>query len=862
VENIYKFIIHVVYNLFPLNEYSEGELRNLMQQFKDEADDLNITITDDKLKSYINRFDALKNSPKITEKDLRKYSLAQLIKLVTSSAGDEPAELDITPDVVYNNDDNTIVIYNGSKEGNCIRFGKGENWCITRGYYSNYRYSSDRGYPTFYLARNTNLPDNDKLSFVAIQVRDVPNDNIKYVYTNRMNSPNESKPMSYGSLLSEVPWLQDIPNLKNILRYIPLTSAEKETQKYRAKPIPFQEWTKFPFETKKQYLVVRKNDSQIFSDITNSVFVVKYLPKYPQIATFVCLNNGIIGNETMMQHLDLFSNQDAKSFIANFTGNVGFRRLNDDEFSFVAKKLLTKYKKWDTLPSSQRMYVTKDDKAIVMITLTKPIRIDVYTEDDSYTNIKLNKRTSRFLLDFPEIDTIPFTSLMDLVATEVIDRSTLDRILAKAKENPDSALIIKDTEDGQILVDSNTFSSYKIEDDKVTSIPIDSEEVQSILTDEEGNNGLQNNALKLLGKNIDSDLINKDIFFNIINSTPIDKRKTSNGNPVIIVNDEDNKKIIIPYLDDITALYTPVYDFNRFDWYNVRNSSLNRASIRAYFEYLRQTNQSYTTEQLFNMVTRSYSGNAKRDILSSNPPLADDNKYKVVVNGDLYYLLNKENPRSSLTISPNTGKLVKANISPRDAAQYLGQPAPAGEEPRRRGRRPAGAEAPQQAAAPAAAQDGANPRVTDQTVATALLNQYGLTNGFNSLPSGVRNRFLTGGVSQGNDDRGATRRNSALGRRGRVVSVISSGQSRFYIVRLASGTIIGSVATQPDAQHFIVTAESSFRIPNAGAFVDQLQARNLSENAKAIISLHAEAKPQDMKELKYLLKNKKKYETY
>jgi hypothetical protein len=829
-----------------------------MQQFKDEADDLNITITDDKLKGYINRFDALKNSPKITEKDLRKYSLAQLIKLVTSSAGDEPAELDLTPDVVYNNDDNTIVIYNGSKEGNCIRFGKGENWCITRGYYSNYRYSSDRGYPTFYLARNTNLPNNDKLSFVAIQVRDVPNDDAKYVYTNRVNSPNESKPMSYESLLSEVPWLQDIPNLNNILRYIPLASAEKETQKYRTKPISFQEWTKFPFETKKQYLVVRKRSSEIFNDISNSEFIVKYLPKYPQIATFVCLNNGIIDNEDMLKHLDVFSNQDAKSFVANIIGTVGFRRLNDGSISFIAKKLLTKYKKWDTLPSNQRMYVTKDDKAIVMITLTKPIKIDVYTEDENYTNIKLNKRTSRFLLDFPEIDTIPFTSLMDLVATEVIDRSTLDRILAKAKENPDSALIIKDTEDGQILVDSNTFSSYKIKDDKVTSIPIDSEEVQSILTDEEGNNGLQNNALKLLGKNIDSDLINKDIFFNIINSTPIDRRKTPDGNPVIVVNDEDNKKIIIPYFDDITTLYTPTYDFNRYDWSAMRNVSLNRTPLRAYFEYLRQTNQSYTTEQLLDMVNRAYGGNAKRDILSANPPLADDNKYKVVVNGDLYYLLNKENSRLSYTISPNTGKLVKANISPRDAAQYLGQPAPAapaGEAPRRRGRRPAGAETPQQPAAPAA-QGRANAEIAN------LLNQYGLTNGFNSLPQGVRNRFLTGTLTPVSDDRGATRRNGALGNRGRVIGVITSGQSRFYFVRLASNTMIGSVATQPDAQHFIVTAQSAFRIPNAGAFVDQLRARNLSENAKAIISLHAEAKPQDMKELKYLLKNKKKHETY
>ena len=76
-----KFIIHVTHNLFSLNEYSEGEINRLMAQFKDEADDLNIQITDTQLKAYIERFDALKNSPKVTEKDLRKYSLSKLIKL-------------------------------------------------------------------------------------------------------------------------------------------------------------------------------------------------------------------------------------------------------------------------------------------------------------------------------------------------------------------------------------------------------------------------------------------------------------------------------------------------------------------------------------------------------------------------------------------------------------------------------------------------------------------------------------------------------------------------------------------------------------------------------------------------------------
>ena len=35
-----KFILHVVHNLFPLNEYSEGEINRLMAQFKAEAEDL------------------------------------------------------------------------------------------------------------------------------------------------------------------------------------------------------------------------------------------------------------------------------------------------------------------------------------------------------------------------------------------------------------------------------------------------------------------------------------------------------------------------------------------------------------------------------------------------------------------------------------------------------------------------------------------------------------------------------------------------------------------------------------------------------------------------------------------------------
>lgn len=859
VNNIYKFIIHVVYNLFPLNEYSEGEMRNLMTKFKEEADDLNTQISDEQLKLYINRFDQLKNSPKITEKDLRKYSLAQLIKLVSKSAGaDAPEEIDLTPDVVYNNDNNTIVVYNGSKEGNCINFGQGEKWCITRGSYGNYRYSKDRGYPTFYLAKNTNLPDSDKLSFVAIQVRDTPEENKRYVYTNRINSPYESNPMNFSSLLSEVPWLQEIPNIKNILKYIPLSTSEKTTQLYASNPISIREWSQLPFETKKQYLVVRKGKS-LFSDINNGEFVSKYLPEYPQLATFISINSGIIDNEILLKYLGTFSNQDRKSIIANMRDLVDISTyLTRDTFSFDVKKLLAKLNKWD-LKADQRIYVTKDDKAIVLLTdVNSDIKVGVYTEDADYPNIKLNKRTSRFLTDYPELDKIPFKTLAKLVSDEAVDKSLLDKVIEKSKEDPDSGFIVKDVEDGQILIDTNSFTSFKIKDNKVSSIPFTSEEVQNILNSDTGNTSLQNGALNLLKSNNIPELIDKETFQDLISSIPINQRKVN-------IDGEQKTAVVVPNEAVLLVDNTPITrgraagfntkETNR-EWRTKESSYyfLDEENVlRAYFEFLRGENIGYNDRDLLALLNSTWRTDDRRNIIRSNPPMVDNSIYKPLVIGDNYLLLNKNDSRQSKIISPRSGKLINYNFPPRAAAQYLGTPVaaqqqPAGEAPRRRGRPARGAAQP--AAAPAQGE-------VNQDIVTTL-DANGLINGINSLPTNIKNRFLINGVvTSMRDDRGVTRRNNALRGRGRVMSVISAGQNRLYIIRLNSGTTIGSIATQPDGQHFIVTSNSAFRIPNAAAFIDQLQARNLSENAKAIISLHAEARPQDIEEIKYLLKNKK-----
>jgi len=871
MKNTEKFIQHIVHNIFPLNEYSEGEMNRLMAQFKQEADDLNIEISDAQLKTYIERFDQLKNSPKITEKDLRKYSLSKLIKLVSSSPGTEVPEEEIeTPDMVYN--ENGITIWNGAKQGNCITYGSnqpmqgGSRWCITQpggSYWGRYRYGNEYKYPTFYLAKNNALPDSDKLSFVALQVLD----NGEYKFTNRANNPGMEGPFSWEQLLSKVPWLRNIPNLKNILKYIPLSGTEKATQIYKNNPIKINQWLKEPFENKKTYLLVRAGNT-LFSDISNDAFISKYLPKQPQIASIVASTAGIINIELLLQYLDTFSKSEQSSIVKQIRGSFDKDILTSD-LPFDVKKYLIKTNKI-SLTSDERAYVTKDSKAIVLLKVGDDFKVGVYTEEDDYPNIKLNTRTAKFLLDYPDLDKIPFNTMLKLAKDEIIPKETINTIIEKAKEDPNSAIVIRDIEGGKILIDSNSLTSYKIEGNKITKVPFTSEEVQNALSQEADNTGFQESILNMLSQPDDiPSSIDKESFMNIINSTPYPNR-VSNGNIILTSdNDEEVSVVAIPTTSVTDQSLRTSKSWGRGTDWRLRNTYsgyIPPSVMPSFIAYLRATGQAYNTDQLINTIKNSRewnrSGNTVKAFIANNPPVTADNRYTPVEYEGQYLLLNRNSPRESLGISSNTGKLVKAaipaslatrilrSIQPVEPAVPAVEPAaepvveptvePTVQEP----------EAPQ--AAPAAQAGG------DQDV-TNLITQAGLTIGFNSLPQGVRTRISNGNVTQVATDRGATRRNGVLGARGRVVGVITAGQSKFYVIRLASGTMIGSVAMQPDAQHYIVTTQSAFRIPNANALISTLQQRNLAEEMKApVIHMHALIRPQELEEIKYLLQTLKK----
>ena len=881
-----KFILHVVHNIFPLNEYSDKILNQIIQQYRDEADDLNINISDDTLKRYIQRFDAIKQG--IISKggtDLIKIGsggkaeiivpLSKLIKLVTSSAGAEAPddEEDQTPDVVYQENGKTI--WNGSKEGNCITYGRGEKWCITRGSFGNYRYDSSKGYPTFYLAKNANMSDSDKLSFVAIQVRDIDDENRKYVYTNRQNSPYESSPMSFSKLISEVPWLNDIPNIRSILRYIPLSNQEKVTQKYKRDSVSIREWVKMPFNVKKQYLVVRKN-GRLFSDIENKEFVEKYLPQYPQIAEFIAITPDIIDNTYLLANLDKFSNQDRRSITANIQSAIDLKYLPTDVFPFDVKKLLTILKKWN-VPSNERIYVTKDGNAIVKLKFGDTVSVGVYTAEDDYPNIKLNQRTSKYLLDYPELDKLPFNSLLKLATDGIVDREFINKIIEKSKSEENSPIVVKKVEDGEILIDSNSFTSYKISDDKITKISFGDEEVQKALEDEKENTAFQQGVVNIIKNSTDTGedipaTIDKDAFTSILKSTPYDRRKfTTSGREqqVILIPDGESQYAIFTRPTETPQSVDTYTGFNygrRGDWRERdTRDPMGEGDWRAYFTYLRNENKIYRSEDIIRSLRNSGgSTESRKNFFRAQPPLSPTDQYAIAIGAnDVCYLVNKANPRNSYKISETSGKLISANIPPSLARQLTGatpdnatptvaaaQGEPAATTPGRG--RPAGVPNTPRIAAPAApAAGGGNISVAER------MAEVGLGNAFTGMPrSDFRRLNVDDAVRVNpNGDRGAARRNNQLGGAGSVGQVISVGPSKIYIIRLANQQIVASINIQPGNRNYVLMSEGRIVILDSPSeLMAALQRNDLAEIRSYLVREYIANNPRHLDEVKSLLK--------
>lgn len=116
-----------------LLEYSKKLVGDLIKKFREEShfSDLN----DDMYLFYIDRFNQIKNSPKVIQKDITKYRWEELQKIVDEHRSDRIKAGTINDgkptnsDLVYN--DRGLRIYKANSLKACVKYGNGYNFCIS-----------------------------------------------------------------------------------------------------------------------------------------------------------------------------------------------------------------------------------------------------------------------------------------------------------------------------------------------------------------------------------------------------------------------------------------------------------------------------------------------------------------------------------------------------------------------------------------------------------------------------------------------------------------------------------------------------------------------------------------------------------
>ena len=265
--------------------------------------------------------------------------------------------------------------------------------------------------------------------------------------------------------------------------------------------------------------------------------------------------------------------------------------------------------------------------------------------------------------------------------------------------------------------------------------------------------------------------------------------------------------------------------------------SFKQIIFKTKFNYFRANNITYSDTDLRQLFgQREVQG--IQNFIAANPPLDPANTLRPIIYQGGVYLFNTNDPRSSLRVSPTSGRLLQKVFTAREAAAITGQQAPA--------RAPRAAAAQAEPAAAEAPAGQADARVTE------LITNAGLTRGFNALPAAFRNRIANGTATNVNASRTARSRQASLGNRGRVIGAISAGQDQMVIIRIGDNTF-AQASFQPDARHYIITPTRALNMGRVGNFVDFISNNaNLTETQKEALTAIASfaTAPEELKETK------------
>jgi hypothetical protein len=184
-----------------LFEYSDKVIKDMVAKFKSEER----TLSDEQATYYISRFEKLKESPRVTEKDITKYTFKDLEKLVDSFPEETVSTKNINTAEVKGTaiyDDNNLEVYLGDERNKCVTYkaytqqhsGGGYSWCIARSdssnMFNNYRYGSDSlNARIFYFVIDRDLPVTNKNHVFIVHVFD----DGQYGYTSAFNDGDRTE---------------------------------------------------------------------------------------------------------------------------------------------------------------------------------------------------------------------------------------------------------------------------------------------------------------------------------------------------------------------------------------------------------------------------------------------------------------------------------------------------------------------------------------------------------------------------------------------------------------------------------------------------------------------------------------------
>jgi len=813
-----KLLEHIIRSLYTIDEaYSKKVMQQLIDKFKQQAEDFGIEIDDNKIELYIKRFDQIKNSPQIKNKDLLKWDLDDLIQLITQTplkGEDKP----IAPpaNIVYNDED--LEIHDASTEERCISLkghdpsGRQESWCLGRGSFTNHRYSDRRGFPSYYYfidkekfnnaQGDTSHEDFDK-SFFVISL----NNQGEYEYTRRNNSPNYSGAKTWGEIESEFPILKG-KNVQDKVPYLPLTDEEKLTQQYKNTRMDARDFRNAPFHIKKQYLTVTSGRN-LFNDV-NPSHEIDILLQYPKLMDFISVTPGIIKDIELLKVGDKLSSQQFKSALANIRDKIDLRDFfTTDSIPFAVQKIVVKYKpEIINLNRDENKIWVSDDEKFIFLLLGEQLKLKALTATNHYPKVKINQNTEKYLEKANIGDTIDLIKRVEMGMVGNLKPNTIDvekelEALKGGGKNDEISYKQHDNKDYYSIPSLSLVAT--VEGGRFIKQDFNSEEIKSIFAED-----ILSSILHTIRTSGDfprgTDVV---ATMDYIRGLSIEERTLeihAKGNAEgVLIPSDDNQLFILPQsvveVENATLAWY-YYDHSGHHqgarWYS---SNATPDVYQKYFEFLRSTNQEFTMHAVMDIMNMHTGNSPKLKFVQENPPIEDNDTYLLkYYHGDVYFL-HKTDPKSSRMLSTARNNLKKANLTMSKAQEIAGDDITYTRASR--GRQPGQATTPRE---PVTLLDQ-----TNEDSAHFILNHHGLN--LDLLPERSKNKLMSDvAIARSTySNRGATARERIMNYRGRVTNSWTVGPSAIYLINI-NDTTIASIVIQPGNKHYVLTPNESINL--------------------------------------------------